>query len=64
MITKSLVRHILTGIGVLLTALGVGKFAGIIDFTLVNLDGTWQAVTTIIGVITTIYGYFKGKTTT
>jgi len=60
-IDKSLIRHILTGIGAILAFLGIGQFTGLIDLLLANLDGVWQAVQVIVGVAVAIYGYFKGR---
>lgn len=57
--TPSLIRHILTALGMILAALGLGKFTGVIDFTLANLDTAWQAGLTIAGIFTSIYGFFK-----
>lgn len=61
MISKSLVRHILTALGAILVFLGVGKLTGLIDILTANLDTVWDAVTTIIGAATAIWGFFKGK---
>lgn len=44
--------------------LGIGKFSGVIDFTLMNFDGLWQAGATIVGAVITYWGYFKGRTPT
>lgn len=62
--TKSLLRHLITGIGSVLVMLGIGKFSGVIDFTLMNFDGLWQAGATIVGAVITYWGYFKGRTPT
>lgn len=59
--TKSLIRHILTGLGVLLTVLGLNKWTGVVDYILQNLDTVWAAVLTLIGFVTTIFGYFKDR---
>ena len=58
---KSLLRHILTAVGAVLVFLGLGKFTGLIDVLLSNLDGVWDAVITVIGAATAIWGFFKGK---
>ena len=60
-IDKSLIRHILTALGVVLTFIGLGRFTGLTDLLLANLDAVWAAASTIIGAIVAIYGFFKGK---
>lgn len=60
--TKSLIRHILTAVGFVLGIIGLGKFSGVIDILLQNLDGLWQAVSAIVGVVLMIIGFFKDKT--
>ena len=57
--TKSIVRHILTAVGFLLTVFGLTKVAPALDFLNTNLDAIWAAVTLLVGVITTLLGYFK-----
>lgn len=59
--TKSLIRHILTALGFLLSALGVADAANVVDFLLADLDIIWDAVLVLIGVITTVIGFFKNK---
>lgn len=58
---KSTIRHILTALGVVLGLIGLDKFTGVIDYLLNNLDSIWSAVLTVIGVITTLLGFFKNK---
>jgi len=60
--SKSLIRHILTALGMILVALGLGKYSGVIDFALGNLDGVWQSISVIIGFVTTLFGFFKDST--
>lgn len=59
--TKSIVRHILTALGAILMFLGLGKFTGIVDFLLENLDAVWQAIMVVIGFLTSLLGFFKNK---
>ncbi len=56
--TKSLIRHILTAVGTIITLLGVNSVVPIITFIQNNLDGVWEAASTVIGALITIYGYF------
>ncbi|NQY42594.1 MAG: hypothetical protein HRT87_04535 [Legionellales bacterium] len=56
--TKSLVRHILTALGFLLGALGIGDAAGAIEFVLADLDKIWDA---ILIIVTAVIGFFKDK---
>ena len=58
-ITKSMIRHLLTGLAAVLTVFGLGSIGGAIEFTLGELDNIWAAVTTLIGVITGYKGFFK-----
>ena len=59
--SPSLLRHILTALGSVLVFLGLGKFTGLIDVLLANLDGVWLAVETVIGAGIAVFGFFKGK---
>lgn len=59
--TKSLIRHILTALGVLLAALGLTDASGLINDLLANLDGTWDAILVLVGTVTTVIGFFKNK---
>jgi hypothetical protein len=58
---KSLVRHLLTAIGILLTFLGVDKFIPMLEYLQSNLDEVFASVATIVGVIVTIIGFFNNK---
>lgn len=58
---KSLVRHLLTAVGVLLTLLGVDKLIPVVEFLQSNLDGVFAAITTLVGVVVTLFGFFKDK---
>jgi len=60
--TKSIIRHTLTALGTVLVLLGLGSWAGVIDFLNGSLDGVWDAIITIIGFVTTLFGYFKEST--
>jgi hypothetical protein len=59
--TKSLLRHILTAIGSVLVFLGLGKFTGLIDILVQNLDVVWDAVVALIGFVLTVWGFFKNR---
>lgn len=59
--TKSLIRHALTVLGTMLVMLGLTKWAPIVQYLLDNLDSFWAAVTGILGVVTTLIGFFKNK---
>jgi len=59
--TKSLLRHILTAIGSVLVFLGLGKFTGLIDILVQNLDVVWDAVVALIGFVLTVWGFFKDR---
>jgi hypothetical protein len=59
--TKSLIRHILTALGFVLSAVGVADAANVIDFLLADLDILWDAVLVLIGAVTTIIGFFRNS---
>jgi len=58
---KSLTRHLLTAVGILLTLLGVDKLIPVIEYLQGNLDGLFAAITTVIGIVMTVIGFFKDK---
>lgn len=59
--TKSLIRHILTALGFVLGLFGLGKLTGLVDILLQNLDVLWSAISSIVGVVLMIIGFFKDK---
>jgi hypothetical protein len=59
--TKSIIRHLLTALGVVLGFVGLSKFTGLLDILNQNLDTVWNAALTIVGFITTLVGFFKNK---
>lgn len=59
--TKSLIRHMLTALGVLMAALGLGNASGLIEELLSNLDLIWDAVLVIVGTVVSIVGFFRNK---
>ncbi len=59
--TKSIIRHALTAIGVILGFIGLSKFVPIVEFLQANLDQLWAAISLIIGLVTTLIGFFKNK---
>jgi len=58
---KSLIRHTLTALGVLFTLLGVDKLIPVVEYLQTNLDGAVAAVTTLVGIVVTIIGFFRNK---
>ena len=58
---KSIIRHILTALGAVLAFLGLGNFTGLLEILSSNLDGVWDAVVLLVGVVTSVLGYFKGR---
>ena len=56
---KSLIRHTLTAIGTLLVLIGVDKFIPLVEYLQTNLDGVVAAVSTLVGVVVTIFGFFR-----
>lgn len=59
--TKSLIRHILTALGVVLGLIGLEKFTGAVQYILENLDNIWSAILTVIGFVTTLIGFFLNR---
>lgn len=59
---RSLIRHLLTIVGGLLTVFGLGKYSGLLEYVAANVEPVYAAVTAIIGVVVTVYGYFKDST--
>jgi phage-related protein len=59
--TKSLLRHILTALGVVLGLVGANKVVPVISFLQDNLDGVWAAVSSLIGFVTALLAFFSGK---
>lgn len=62
--TLSLIRHSLTMLAALLTALGLASAAGIVNFTLFNLDSVWNSILVIAGFIAGFKGFNFGRTPT
>jgi hypothetical protein len=58
---KSLIRHLLTALGFLLATLGVADAAEVVDFLLVELNNIWDAVLVLVGVVTSVVGFFQNK---
>ena len=58
---KSLIRHILTGLGILFTVIGLDKWIPMIQYIQDNLETTSIAIMTLVGVVSTIVGFFKDK---
>ena len=58
---KSLIRHTLTALGTLFVLLGIDKFTHMIEYLQENLDGVFAAISTIVGVVVTLIGFFKDK---
>lgn len=56
--TKSLIRHILTALGTIVTLIGLNTWVPILTFLQTHLDAVWEAVNVVIGVIVALYGFF------
>lgn len=55
----SIIRHVLTSLGVLLMAFGIDNYVDVLDFVNQNLDSVWAAGETIFGFVITVIGFFK-----
>ena len=60
--TKSLIRHILTAVGLLVTALGLGEWMGLVDLFTGNLDSIFGAIEVIGGFVLAVIGFFRDRT--
>lgn len=59
--TKSLIRHILTGLGSVLVFFGLATLTDAIEYISANLDTVWEAGVTLVGFVTTVYGFFRDR---
>jgi hypothetical protein len=59
--TKSLIRHILTALGVLLAALGMADAAELVNGMLADMDKVWDAVLVLVGFATSVLAFFTNK---
>ena len=59
--TKSLTRHILTALGVLLAALGLADASELVNGTLAQLDAIWDAALVLVGFGTSVVAFLSGK---
>lgn len=59
--TKSLIRHILTALGTILTLLGLNQFTGVVDFMLESFDGVWGAIELLVGFVIALIGFFQDR---
>lgn len=59
--TKSLIRHLLTAIGFLLATLGLADAADLVNILIADLDKIWDAALILVGVVTTVVGFFNNK---
>jgi hypothetical protein len=59
--TKSLIRHILTALGVLLAALGLADASELVNGTLAQLDSIWDAALVLVGFGTSVAAFLSGK---
>lgn len=56
---RSLIRHLLTIVGGLLTVFGLTKYSGVLEYVSNSVEPIYAAVTAVIGFCVTLYGYFK-----
>jgi len=59
--TKSMIRHLLTAIGVVLSLVGLNDFIPVLDYLQGSLDQVWDAIVVLIGFITTVWGFLRKK---
>ena len=59
--TKSFIRHALTVIGTILALVGIDTWVPVLDYLNQSLDTIWASLVTIIGFVTTLFGFFKDK---
>lgn len=56
--TKSLIRHFLTALGTVVTLIGLNHWVPVLDYLSGSLDSLWDSVVAVIGIVTTLVGYF------
>lgn len=61
--TKSLIRHLITALSTVFIFVGLSKFTPILQYLIDNLDQVSAAITTLITVVTAIYGFFFKRNT-
>lgn len=59
--TASMIRHLLTGIASVMLVLGLGKYTGVINYILDNMNDLIAALTSLSSIVVGIYGFFRGK---
>jgi len=59
--TKSFIRHVLTVIGTILGLVGINTWIPVLDYLNQSLDTIWASIATIVGFVTTLFGFFKDK---
>jgi len=59
--TKSLIRHFLTILGTIVGLVGLNTWVPVLEYLNQSLDQLWAAVVTILGFITTVFGFLKDK---
>lgn len=56
---KSLIRHIITGLGSILVFIGVSQFTDLSQWIIENFDVMWDTGATMVGFVLTIIGFVK-----
>ncbi len=59
--TKSLIRHILTAVGMIIALTGLNEWTGLLDILTGNLDGVYAGIAVVGGLITAVGGFFKDR---
>ncbi len=59
--SKSVLRHLLTALGIVIGLVGLKDVVPVLQFLQDNLDQIWDSVVALIGVVTTIIGFFVGR---
>lgn len=59
--TKSLIRHLLTALGMIFAVFGLADAAEVIEVLSADLDKIWDAILVLVGLVTTVIGFFTNK---
>lgn len=60
-ITKSVVRHAITGLSAVALFVGLNHFVPVLDYIALNLDSIWAAGTALVAFVVGLFGFEYGR---
>lgn len=60
--TKSLIRHVITALGTVIALIGLDDWVPLLDLLQNSLDSVWDSIVVVIGLVTSVLGFFKDTT--